>query len=111
MTLLPKSQRIVSKRWTQASKGQPCTLQIPTVCIDSYPHETTVPCHLPGETKGTAYKNDDTAIVDGCTACHRAIDGDWERETNGMTEADKYWFMLRALQRTLRNRHDRGIGW
>jgi len=110
--MLAKAERIKSKRWTQASKGQPCTLQIPTVCIDSYPHDTVVPCHLPSEGKGTSYKSDDICIVDGCRACHTAIDGDWERETKSIYNGeDKLYFILRALERTLRNRYERGIQW
>lgn len=103
-----KQKRIESKKWTQASEDQCCALQIPGIC--NYNNETTVPCHLPSEIKGMAYKSDDISIVDGCTACHAAIDGDWEKATNGIYKpVDKLFFMLRALQRTLRNRHERGI--
>lgn len=105
-----KSPRIECTKWTKASKGQPCTLRIPNVCVDAYPHETTVPCHLPSGTKGVAYKSDDINSVDGCHACHKAIDGDWERETKGMyNHEDKLWFLLRALQLTMRNRYERGV--
>ena len=108
MTAINKQKRIESETWTQASKDQPCTLEIPGVC--NYNKETTVPCHTPSEIKGMAYKSDDITIVDGCSACHKAIDGDWERETGGQYNAeDKLYFILRALQRTLRNRFLRGV--
>lgn len=109
MIALLKHPRIECPKWLKAAKGQPCTLQIPGVCVDTYPHETVVPCHLPSGIKGIGYKSDDFAI-DGCHACHKAIDGDWERETKGAyTHEDKLWFLLRALQRTIRNRYERGI--
>jgi len=108
MSATIKQKRIESTKWTQASEGQPCTLEIPGVC--NYNNETTVPCHLPSEIKGTGYKSDDISIVDGCKACHAAIDGSWTEATGGQYNAeDKLYFMLRALQRTLRNRHERGI--
>lgn len=106
--MLAKQKRICEKAWTQASKGQPCTLAIPHICNRNV--ATTVACHLPSEGKGMAYKSDDIFIVDGCSDCHHAIDGDWINETKGMYNIqDKTFFMLRALQRTLRNRHERGI--
>ena len=106
--VMQKQQRIESKIWTQASKDQTCTLQIPCVC--NYNNETTVPCHIESEIKGMGYKSDDICIVDGCAECHKAIDGDWQRYTDGMyTAVDRLFFILRALQRTLRNRYERGI--
>jgi len=105
---LSKHPRIACKKWLKAAKGQPCTLTIPGVCVDAYPHETVVACHLPSGAKGIAYKSDDFAI-DGCHACHKAIDGDWTRETGGYIENDKLFFLLRALQRTIRNRFERGV--
>lgn len=105
-----KNPHIHLPKWTEAAKGQPCTLTIPGVCQDEPSHATTVACHLPSEGKGVAYKTDDTASVDGCHACHAAIDGDWERATRGMYDReDREYFMRRALQRTIRNRIERGI--
>lgn len=105
--MISKHKRIECKKWTQAAKGQACTLQIPSVC-NSDP-ETTVPCHLDSDINGRGYKSDDFT-VDGCSACHAAIDGDWERITNGLyTKEDRLFFMLRALQRTMRNRYQREI--
>lgn len=100
-------KRIECKKWTQAAKGQPCTLKIPGVC--NYTPETTVPCHLQSDIKGTGYKSDDFT-VDGCSACHAAIDGDWGRITKDLFDTeDKLFFMLRALQLTIRNRYERKI--
>lgn len=105
-----KEKRIESPRWTQAAKGQPCTLTIPNVC--NFNSNTTVFCHLPSSMKGTGIKSDDICGADGCSDCHKAIDGDWEKATGGMYNGeDKLFFMFRALQRTIRNRYKRSIKW
>lgn len=110
MTTFDKNKRIVHQKWTRAAKGQPCKLAIPGVCIDFYPHEKVVACHLPSDQKSMSYKSDDVNSVDGCSMCHSAIDGDWDRCTKGMyNNEDKMFFMLRALQRTNHDRFKRKI--
>lgn len=84
----------------QAAKGQDCTLNSP-VC--NYNPETVVFCHLNERFagKGLSQKADDIAGFFGCSACHSLYD-------SGKLE-DQYFYLLRAMHRTIINLIDRGI--
>ena len=97
-----KRQPYRNKKYTQAAKDQPCTLNS-AYC--NYDPSTTVFCHLNESWagKGMSQKADDFAGFDGCSACHSAYD------QNRLSDTEKYQSLLRAVYRTLRNRIDRGI--
>lgn len=68
-----KGQKLVSKPLREASRGQACTLRIPSVCNGD--SETVVGCHLRlFSAAGMGEKPNDLFIVDGCYACHSALD-------------------------------------
>ena len=87
-----------SKAYTDAARGQPCT-----VC--GAENSTIVFCHLNESWagKGWAQKADDFAGFDGCNKCHMRYDLPHELERL------QDWEILRAMYRTIRNRLDRGI--
>lgn len=94
-----------SKKYTDAAKGQPCTLNIVGVC--NYDPETTVFCHFPDETNGMGKKSDDISGGDACSNCHDMIDGRVKRSHEYGQHQD--WYYRRSQTRTLRNRIERGI--
>jgi hypothetical protein len=94
---------IKSKKYRDAAKGQPCTLNIAGVC--NYDPETTVFCHFPDESHGMGKKSDDISGGDGCSDCHDWIDG----RTGSHHSVDTDFYMRRSQTRTLRNRIERGI--
>ncbi len=99
-----RRQEIRSRKYLDASRGQPCTLQITGTCTGNT--ETTVAAHVRDETFGMAQKADDISVVDACQACHDVFDG---RTHRPLTEAEWNFYARRGLQRTLRNRVLRGI--
>lgn len=94
---------IRSKALRRAAAGQPCTLEFPGTC--SHNPETTVLAHIHDETFGKGMKADDTSGVHACHSCHMAYD----LHRTELTEAAVLWYVLRALQRTIRNLVERGI--
>lgn len=103
-----------SRKYLAAAKGQPCTLQIPGVCIGGT--ETTVACHSPlGEDRNGA-KAPDFAVADGCRACHDTLDrrakiSEGHEVVLGqfITDEDQRYYFHRGMVRTLANRIERGI--
>lgn len=95
---------IRSRKYLNGSRGQPCTLQITGVCNGDV--ETTVAAHIRDETFGKGQKADDISIADACAACHRVFDGHGHAP---LTPEEWLFYALRGLQRTLRNRVERGI--
>lgn len=96
---------IRSKKYTQAARGQQCTLQIAGVC--NHNPETVVFAHFPDEGHGMGIKADDFIGGDCCSACHDAIDG---RVKN--TDFDGYtkdFYLRRSMTRTIRRRIEAGI--
>jgi hypothetical protein len=68
--------------------------------------DCTVSCHIPDEVRGGARKADDLSTVHGCSACNIYLDqGGW---IGRITWTVVQWHIIRAMQRTLRNRWDRG---
>lgn len=103
---LIRGGKIRSKKYREAARDQPCTLNILGAC--TYDESTTVLCHLPGENKGTATKVCDMNGVDGCSGCHAVIDGPssgWPGEEYQYRD----YYLKRALHRTIVNRVMRGI--
>lgn len=70
-------------------------MQIAGVC--NYDPSTTVLAHLPDESHGTGLKAHDISSCYACSACHDRIDG----RSGVMDEAEKEWYMRRAMVRTL----------
>jgi hypothetical protein len=95
---------IRSRKYLNGSRGQPCTLQITGVCTGDV--ETTVAAHIRDETFGTSQKADDISIADACYACHRVFDGHGHTP---LTSEEWLFYALRGLQRTFRNRVERGL--
>lgn len=99
-----RREAIRSRKYLDGSRGQPCTLQITGVCNGNA--ETTVAAHIRDETFGGAQKADDISIADACADCHRVFDGHTHAP---LTREEWQFYALRGLQRTLRNRVERGI--
>lgn len=95
---------IRSRKYLDGSRGQPCTLNITGCCTGDV--ETTVAAHIRDETFGGAQKADDYSIADSCWACHRKFDG---HDHAPLTTEEWLFYALRGLQRTLRNRIERGL--
>lgn len=94
-----RREEIRSRKYLDASRGQPCTLQITGVCTGDV--ETTVAAHIRDEGTGKGKKADDISIADACFACHRVFDGHGHAP---LTETEWLFYALRGLQRTLRSR-------
>ena len=103
--LRQRTEPIRSRKLLDSAKGQPCALELVGVC--NHDPETTVSCHISDEQRGGGQKADDTNTVHGCGACHMFMDqGGW---IGVISQAVLRWHIIRAMQRTLRNRIDRGI--
>lgn len=99
-----RREPIRSRAYLDGSRGQPCTLQITGACTGDA--ETTVAAHIRDETFGGGQKADDISCADSCWACHRVFDG---HSHTPLTSEEWHFYALRGLQRTLRNRVERGI--
>lgn len=92
-----------SKPLRDASRDATCTLRIPGICLPG--NETVVGCHvrMTGFC-GVALKPDDLFLIDGCSACHAALDSrDWK--DLGLTWND----VLRALMESQLRRKEAGL--
>lgn len=98
-----RREPIRSRDYLDGSKGQPCALQIPHVCLGTT--DTTIPGHVRDETFGRSQKADDISVIDMCMACHDLFDG----RSGTLSREDWLFYALRGLQRTLRSRVLRGI--
>ena len=88
---------------TKAARGQTCTIQLHPYCNEN--PETVVFCHAPSEFKGMALKSPDWWGADGCSDCHRIVDG-------GKTDlpADEIQrCFVRGIFRTLQRRIEQGL--
>ena len=95
---------IASKAVRDSARGEECTLNIAGVC--NYRSETTVLVHLPDESKGMSTKADDISSCYGCSDCHDMIDG---RSKNRLSAEEREWYMRRAMVRTWRKLHEKGL--
>ena len=102
--MTPRRIEIRSRKYLDGSKGQPCSLQITGVCNGDW--STTVAAHVRDETVGRAQKADDISVVDACAACHDCFDG---RHYAPLAKEEWLYYAVRGLQRTFRNRVERGI--
>lgn len=98
-----RREPIRSRAYLDGSRGQPCALQIPHVCLGTT--DTTIPGHVRDETFGRSQKADDISVIDMCMACHDLFDG----RSGTLSREDWLFYALRGLQRTLRSRVLRGI--
>lgn len=101
--MFPKLTRWESKKWRDAAKGQPCTMQITFVCLGG--EETTVLAHRNGGGMGT--KTDDFDAADMCAACHDLFDGRTHYE--GWPKDQLTARFEKARFETIANRLRRGI--
>lgn len=100
---MPRLSPVRSRKNLASAKGQPCSFQIPGVCLGGT--ETTVACHIRDDHTGGSVKASDCSIADGCQACHDLIDG----RSGTLPKAEWEFYARRGLQRTLENRVRRGI--
>ena len=98
-----RREPIRSRKLLDSARGQPCDLNF-TVC--NHDPETTVSCHIHDESFGAAQKADDTSTIHGCSSCHMFLDHGW---VGKIEWAVVQFHIIRGLQRTLRNRIDRGL--
>ena len=96
-----------SKKMTNASSGQQCTLEIPGACIGGT--ETTVGAHspLPEDRNGT--KAPDFCLADACMSCHDYLDRRTTLNGEHISEEDQRYYFHRGMVRTLANRFYRGV--
>jgi len=88
----------------KSAKGQNCTLQISGICNRN--PETTVGAHIPSEWKGMGNKSPDFgSMVYACSSCHETLDN----RSHVFWQIDPHFYMLRALQRTLKIMADEGV--
>lgn len=95
---------IRSRKLLNSARGAPCTLEFPGIC--NHNPETTVAAHIKDEQFGRGQKADDTSSVHACSSCHRFLDEGW---AGRMELGTLRFYIIRALQRTLRNRIERGL--
>lgn len=107
MNLLANFRRepIRSQRLLDSARDQPCTMEVPRVC--NRDPSTTVSAHIHDETFGFAIKADDCSSVHACAACHTWLDQG--QYLGKMSIEQVLRIVIRALQRTLRNRIERGF--
>lgn len=101
--LRQRIEPIRSDKIRNSARGEACTVQIFGIC-NSNP-ETTVLAHIHDESFGAAQKADDCSACYACSSCHDEID----RRTRKMPSEKLTWYLLRALQRTIRRQIDRGL--
>lgn len=95
-----RREPIRSRKLLDSARGAECTMRVPGVCNCDW--STTVSAHIHDETFGMGEKADDCASVHACAACHAWLDqGLW---LGTMSEADMLRLILRAMQRTVRDR-------
>lgn len=104
MTLRQRIEPIRSRKLLDSARGQPCTLEFVGVC--SHDPETTVSAHIHDEQFGKGQKADDTSTVHACDRCHMFLDWGW---VGKISLELRHWHIIRAMQRTLRNRIERGL--
>lgn len=100
-----RREPIRSRKLLDSAKGQPCELRLPGFCQGGT--EATVSCHVRDDSYGLGVKADDYSTFHGCSACNIAYDtGAW---LGKISVEDMLRMVLRALQRTWRNRVERGF--
>lgn len=100
--------RIVSTKYRDGARGQPCTLRIPGVCTGG--GEDTVFAHIRDDHTGRSIKASDISGCDACFACHEVFDRRAKAPYVGLlNDMDWLCIALRGLQRTLENRIARGL--
>jgi hypothetical protein len=99
-----RREPIRSRKLLASARGQPCTLEFVGVC--SHNPETTISAHIHDETFGKGMKADDFSTVHSCDRCHMFLDHGW---VGKISRSVLLWHVIRALQRTLRNRIERQI--
>lgn len=104
-----KQERIESKAYREAARGQPCTVQIEGACDGG--GATTIFAHLRDRHAGKAQKASDTSGCDCCFGCHDVLDRRARMPSTGelITDGDWHFYALRGLQATIENRWRRGI--
>lgn len=103
MTLRQRIEPIRSRELLDSARGQPCTLEFVGICD----HGPAISAHIHDECFGMGQKADDTSTVHACDRCHMFMDqGGW---IGVISQAVLRWHIIRAMQRTLRNRIDRGL--
>lgn len=98
-----RREPIRSRTLLDSAKGATCSMRVPNVC--NRDPATTVSAHIRDESFGMGVKADDCSSVHACSACHNWLDrGEW---IGTMVEADVLRIIIRAMQRTQRDRIER----
>lgn len=98
------SLRIVSTKYVNGAKGQPCSFRMPGICDGG--GETTVFAHIRDSHTGRSIKASDISGADACYHCHAKFDG---QSGAPLSEAEWLFYALRGIQETLENRIRRGL--
>lgn len=100
-----RREPIRSRQLLDSANGQPCTMEVPGICNQD--SSTVVSAHIRDETFGMAQKADDCSSVHACFCCHTWLDqAQW---LGKMAEVEVLRIIIRAIQRTIRNRVLRGF--
>jgi len=94
----------MGSKLTKAARGGECTIQIHPYC--NFNPETTVFCHAPSESKGTAIKSEDWWGADGCSTCHSIVDGAKRVELSREEITECF---VRGIHRTIKRRIEQGL--
>jgi len=102
--MLPKNSTLRSKKLRESARGEDCTLRIPGHCNGD--PATSVLCHLPFGGRGMGAKAPDHHAVIACSGCHDALD---HRALPGVSQAELYECVIRALYETRAIWRDQGL--
>lgn len=95
--------KIKSKAIRKSARGEQCTVES-GLCNRNT--ETTIFAHIPDGQSGMGTKPNDTSGVYACSACHDVIDG---RLCYSDFESHRWWYLCRALQRTMFRLVEKGV--
>lgn len=103
--LRQRDEPIRSRKLLNTAKGAECCFHFPGIC--NHDRETTVSAHLTDDIRGMARKADDLISVHSCSACHDYYDRRLWLGTD--IEPLIWWYVARALIRTLRARVEANV--
>jgi hypothetical protein len=92
-------------RARKSAKGEECTLHIAGIC--GYSTDTTVLCHLHSDSKGMGNKSQD--VGSAIYACHKCHSLALDDKSSQFWKEEPYFYILRALQRTIKRMIEKGI--
>jgi hypothetical protein len=97
-----RREPIRSSRYLAGARGEDCKLRFDG-CANE--RETVVSNHLSSLFGGMGMKCSDILVIDGCWRCHSKLD----THAHGLSPAELFEVLLRALAETLEARHRKGL--